>query len=109
MMLTVGGHTKFTSNFGSEPGFAHPPGHPVFTHPAATISKLLGDLRTAIAALATVIDFANLSIQSLIIKLALARLMLHPSVISAARHLKDSAHLQNTENSAVLAYEPEYR
>jgi len=88
---------------------AHALGHRVFTHLAATISKLLVDLRTAITALACVTDFANLSIQALIIKLAFTRLALQPSVISTARHLQNSAHLQYTPQSAVLAYEPEYR
>src|SRR5210317_271403 len=108
-MFAIGGHPVFTSNFGTQPGFAHPLGHTVFTHLTAPISKLLGDLRAAIAALAFLIDLANLSIQSLIIKLPFTRLTFQPSVISTARHLKDSAHLQYTPNRAVLAYEPEYR
>jgi len=79
LMLAIGGHPIFTSNLGTQPGFAHPLGHPVFTHFASLISKLLGDLRAAIASLALLIDFANLSIQSLIIKMALARLTFQPS------------------------------
>ena len=46
-MFAVGCHPIFTSNFRSQPGFAHPLGHTVFTHPVTPISKLLGDLRTA--------------------------------------------------------------
>src|SRR5210317_42032 len=108
-MFAIGGHLIFTSNLGTQPGLAHSLGHTVFTHLTAPISKLLGDLRAAVAPLALLIDFANLSIQSLIIKLASTRLAFQPSVISTARHLKDSAHLQYTPNRAVLAYEPEYR
>ena len=109
IMLAIGGHTIFASNLGSKPGFAHSPGHTVFTHCAAPISKFLGDLRASIASLVLFVDLTNFSIQFLIIKLSLARLMFQPTVISTARHLKDSAHLQNTPNTAVLDYEPEYR
>ena len=75
----------------------------------ASILKLPGDLRAAIAALAAGKDLADLGIQALIIQLPLARLSLNPSLISAARHLKDSAHLLHTKFRAVLAHEPEYR
>jgi len=109
MVLAIGGHPVFAADPGTKPRMMHPLGHSVFAHLAASVSKLPTNLGAAIASLATVIDFANLSIKSLIIKLPLARLTFQPSLISATRHLKDSAHLQNTENSAVLGYEPEYR
>ena len=77
-------------------------GHSVLAHPAASILKLSVNLLAPVTALAAVKDFPDLSIQPLIIKLPLARLSLQPPVISAARHLKESAHLQYTPNSFAL-------
>ncbi len=104
MMFAVSGHPVFPADLGTKPDGTHPPGHPALAHPAASILKL-SDLGTSVAPLAAVIDLPDLRIQPLIIHIAPARLALQPPIISAARHLKNSAHLQHTENRAVLAYE----
>ena len=64
MMFAISCHPIFTSNLGAQTRFTHPTGYPVLSRFTAPISKLLADLRAAIALLAGVVNFANLTIDT---------------------------------------------
>ena len=94
MMLAVSGYPVFPANLGTKTGSAHPPGHSALAHHAASILKLLGDFETSVTPLTPVIDFSDLSIQTLIVDIPPARFSFQPPVISTTRHLKDRAAIQ---------------